>query len=133
MIARAGGISPLVRLLSSPSAVTAQNAAAALEALARDHPENQIALAKAGAIVPLVSLLGSWSVETQEHAVGAPPADACRATLFKCSSHIPKPSHARAHGRSARCSTSPRITAIQRRLWSAGWWQCSISATLLHK
>ena len=70
-IPRAGGIVPLVKLLSSDSARTQQYTAAALESLARDHTENQIALAKAGAIDPLVYLLGSESQETQVHAVGA--------------------------------------------------------------
>ena len=59
------------QLLTSGNEVTQQYTAAALESLARDCTENQIALAKAGAIVPLVALLGSDSVETQEHAVGA--------------------------------------------------------------
>ena len=58
-------------LLGSDNQTTAQYAAAALESLARDHIENQIALAKAGAIAPLVELLGTDSTETQEHAVGA--------------------------------------------------------------
>ena len=70
-IARAGGIVPLVALLSSDSDITAQYAAAALESLARDHTENVILLARAGAIAPLVDLLGSDSSDTQEHAVGA--------------------------------------------------------------
>ena len=70
-IARAGGIEPLVMLLSSDSEITAQYAAAALESLARGHLENQIALSKAGAIEPLIALLNSDVVETQEHAVGA--------------------------------------------------------------
>ena len=70
-IARAGGIAPLVTLLTSHSDSTAQYAAAALCSLARDHTENQVALAKAGAIAPLVELLGSDSADTQEHAVGA--------------------------------------------------------------
>ena len=38
---------------------------------AREHTENQIAVAKAGAIAPLIDLLGSDSSETQEHSVGA--------------------------------------------------------------
>ena len=70
-IARAGGLAPLVALLSSSSEITAQYAAAALRSLAREQQENQIALAKAGAIAPLVELLGTDSAETQEHAVGA--------------------------------------------------------------
>lgn len=70
-IPRAGGIPPLVALLSRGSEVTQQYTAAALEALARDHTDNQIALAKAGAIEPLVSLLGSDTKETQEHATSA--------------------------------------------------------------
>ena len=37
---------PLVALLTSESEVTQQYAAAALRSLARDHTENQIALAK---------------------------------------------------------------------------------------
>ena len=69
-IAKAGGIAPLVELLTSESAVSQQYAAAALHSLARDHTENQIALAKAGAIPLLVDILGSDSAATQEHAVG---------------------------------------------------------------
>ena len=65
------GIAPLVALLSTGSDATQQYASAAAEALARESPENQVALAKAGAIAPLVSLLASDSPETQEHAVGA--------------------------------------------------------------
>ena len=72
VIAKAGGITPLVALLaSSDSDITQQYAAAALQALARDHFDNQIALAKAGAIAPLVDALGSDSSATQEHAVGS--------------------------------------------------------------
>jgi len=70
-IAKAGGITPVVALLTSESSVTQQYAAAGLQSLARDHTENQIALAKAGAIAPLVDILGSDSAATQEHAVGA--------------------------------------------------------------
>ena len=70
-IPRAGGIEPLVALLSMGSAITQQYTAAALESLALDHVDNQIALAKAGAIELLVELLGSESPETQKHAVGA--------------------------------------------------------------
>ena len=70
-IAKAGGIAPLLGLLTSESGVTAQYAAAALQSLARDHTENQMNLAKAGAIGPLADLLGSDSVATQEHAGGA--------------------------------------------------------------
>ena len=64
-IAKAGGIAPLVALLSSESEVTAEYAAAALRSLARDHTENQMILARAGAIGPLAELLGSDSAATQ--------------------------------------------------------------------
>ena len=64
-IAKAGGIAPLVGLLSNDSPITQQYTAAALESLAFNHTENQIALAHAGAISPLVALLGSDSTETQ--------------------------------------------------------------------
>lgn len=70
-IARAGGLVPLVQLLTTGNEITKQYAAAALESLSRDCTENQIALSKAGAIQPLVDLLGNDSVQTQEHAVGA--------------------------------------------------------------
>ena len=69
-ISRAGGISPLVTLLTSESEITQQYAAAALQSLAREHPENQITIAKTGAIAPLIDLLGSDTAETQEHTVG---------------------------------------------------------------
>jgi hypothetical protein len=65
-----GGLAPLIALLGDQNEILCQQyAAAAIEALARDHHENQIALAKAGAIGPLVALLGSVNVKTQEHAV----------------------------------------------------------------
>ena len=70
-IGKAGGIAPLVSLLTSDHELTVQCAAAAIRSLARDHPENQIAVAKAGAIAPLIDLLGSDDTETQKHAVGA--------------------------------------------------------------
>jgi hypothetical protein len=65
-----GGLAPLIALLGDENEILCQQyTAAAIEALARDHHENQIALAKAGAIGPLVALLGSVNVKTQEHAV----------------------------------------------------------------
>lgn len=73
-IAKVGGISPLIALLSPESRSTLQTqeyTAAALAALVCDHTENQLALARAGAIDPLVSLLGSDSTATQRHAVDA--------------------------------------------------------------
>ena len=70
-IAAADGITPLVSLLTAGSEATQRHAAAAMESLAKDCPDNQLALAKAKAIAPLVTLLGSESMETQEHSVGA--------------------------------------------------------------
>ena len=43
-----GGLTPLVNLLTMGSGETEQLAAAALEALARDCAENQVALSRAG-------------------------------------------------------------------------------------
>ncbi len=55
-IARAGGLPPLVRVLSEGNEQARQWAAAALEALSRDCTENQLALARSAsdAIAPLV-------------------------------------------------------------------------------
>jgi hypothetical protein len=59
------------RLLDTGSELTKQHAAAAVESLAVDSIDNQLALAKSKAIAPLVALLASESPATQEHAVGA--------------------------------------------------------------
>ncbi|GLC71160.1 hypothetical protein PLESTF_001081000 [Pleodorina starrii] len=60
-IAQAGGIPPLIGLLSSPHALDEQrNAAGALASLAMNG-ESQVAMAQAGAVPPLVRLLGSGS------------------------------------------------------------------------
>jgi hypothetical protein len=60
-----------VALLSTGDASAQQYAAKALEWLARDCVENQIALANERASAPLVGLLGSESLETQASAVTA--------------------------------------------------------------
>ena len=70
-IPKAGGIQPLVALLTIGTEKTQQYAAAALETLSYKHIENQDALLAADAIDPLVNLLGSETKETQEHAKGA--------------------------------------------------------------
>lgn len=74
-IAKAGGLAALVRVLSDGNEQARQWAAAALEALSRECPENQLALARSdkgsNAIELLVTLLGSDEEETQQHAQGA--------------------------------------------------------------
>ena len=47
-----GGLAPLISLLGDENEILCQQyAAAAIEALARDHHENQIALAKSGTLI----------------------------------------------------------------------------------
>lgn len=70
-IPKVGGIVPLVSMLAATNPRTLQHTAAALDSLAKEHVDNQLALAKAGAITPLIALLGSDSADTQEHAASA--------------------------------------------------------------
>lgn len=56
LISEAGGINPLVLMLSSANSQARENAAGALMHLALD-PENQVAIAKADGIKPLVAIL----------------------------------------------------------------------------
>jgi vacuolar protein 8 len=57
---------PLVSLLSHPVSKLKANAAGALAALARDHPDNQSAIQKAGAIPPICANVRDGSAETKE-------------------------------------------------------------------
>ena len=65
VIAKEGGIPPLIALLSSDNAATQLAAARALGSLASQHAENQHALWQKEADAPLATLLGSDSLETQ--------------------------------------------------------------------
>ncbi len=70
-IADAGGIQPLIALLSSPSVVGVQeNAAGALGVLSV-NAENKAAIASAGCIPHLIALLASPSAGVQGAAAGA--------------------------------------------------------------
>ena len=71
-IVAAGGIDPLVTLLTDQARDTKKFAATALARLSKDHEQTQSAVAAAGAIVPLVALLdGNEGPEAQESAAGA--------------------------------------------------------------
>ena len=70
-IAKYDGINPLVHLLTEGTEQAQEWAAAALESLTFDCPENQVANAAVSAIAPLVHLLGSENETTQDHAVRA--------------------------------------------------------------
>ena len=64
-----GGIKPLVALLTSGNDRTQRHAAVALEGLARDNVDNQVAIAGFKAPTPLVSMLASETEETAQSAV----------------------------------------------------------------
>ena len=70
-VARAGGIEALVLLLSNGSELGQEWAAAAIESITRDCPENQVRQAAIDGIGPLVALLGAESEVTQDNAVHA--------------------------------------------------------------
>ena len=70
-IARAGGIVPLVALLSAQDPAAGAEAARALRNLSVDHDENRISIAQAGAIPPLVALLQSGTDGQKENAAFA--------------------------------------------------------------
>ena len=70
-ILRAGGIPPIVLLLTSPEDATQCSSAIAIQLLARDCPEIQDALASEKACAALTQLLSAESLLTQESAVGA--------------------------------------------------------------
>ena len=69
-IAAAGGIPPLVALVTSGSDSAKAQAACALENLA-PNDQNMAAIAAAGGIPPLVALVTSGSDSAKEHAAGA--------------------------------------------------------------
>jgi hypothetical protein len=70
MIADAGGIMPLVLLLSSGNTQARENAAGALWHMALD-PLNQLAIAKANGIAPLVTILDDGTRAAHKHASDA--------------------------------------------------------------
>jgi len=70
-IARAGGIVPLVALLTAQDPAAGAEAARALRSLAYNNAENQVLIAQAGAIAPLVTLVQSGTDRQKEHAAGA--------------------------------------------------------------
>jgi len=69
-IARAGGIVPLVALLTAQDPAAGAEAARALQSLAL-NAENRVVIAQAGAIVPLVTLVQSGTDGQKEHAARA--------------------------------------------------------------
>lgn len=70
VIARAGGIPPLVELVKSERSGPHENASRAIWQLAQTA-DNQHAIAKAGGVNPLVALLSTGSAATQRHAAAA--------------------------------------------------------------
>ena len=70
LISEAGGITPLVTMLSSANSLARENAAGALMHLARD-PANQIAIAKANGILPLVTILDDGTPLAHQHSAEA--------------------------------------------------------------
>ena len=70
-IARAGGIVPLVALLTAQDPAAGAEAARALRSLAYNNAENQVLIAQAGAIAPLVTLVQSGTDRQKESAAGA--------------------------------------------------------------
>ena len=68
VVAREGGLGPLMAMLKAEADGTREAAAAAVAALASDHAENQAAFACPAAIQPLVALLGSDSFDTRQFA-----------------------------------------------------------------
>jgi vacuolar protein 8 len=69
-IARAGGIEPLVALLTAKDPAAGAEAARALRSLAI-NAENKVSIAQAGAIVALVTLVKSGTDDQKEQAAGA--------------------------------------------------------------
>eukprot|EP00900_Chrysochromulina_parva_P008119 jgi/Chrpa1/17308/Chrysochromulina_OHIO_Genome00023790-RA len=69
-IARAGGIVPLVALLTAQDPAAGAEAAAALQNLAF-NAENKVLIAQAGAIAPLVTLVKSGTDDQKEYAAAA--------------------------------------------------------------
>ena len=68
----AGGVAPLVALLSDGGGAAKMRAAAALARLSHEDEFTQVAIGDAGAIAPLVNLLsGDRGEEAQEEAAGA--------------------------------------------------------------
>jgi hypothetical protein len=70
-IARAGGIEPLVALLTAQDPAAGAEAARALRSLANNNDENEVLIAQAGAIAPLVTLVQSGTAGQKEQAAGA--------------------------------------------------------------
>jgi hypothetical protein len=70
-IARAGGIVPLVALLTAQDPAAGAEAARALRSLAYNNVENQVLIAQAGAIAPLVTLVQSGTAGQKEYAAAA--------------------------------------------------------------
>jgi vacuolar protein 8 len=77
-IASAGGIVPLVALLTAQDPAAGAEAARALRSLAWND-ENAVLIAQAGAIAPLVTLVQSGTDDQKEHAAGALANLACNA------------------------------------------------------
>jgi vacuolar protein 8 len=69
-IARAGGIVPLVAMLTAQDPAAGAEAARALRSLAI-NAENKVLIAQAGAIAPLVTLVQSGTAGQKEQAAGA--------------------------------------------------------------
>ena len=70
LISEAGGIIPLVSMLSSTNPVARENAASSLMHLA-NHPSNQVAIAKANGISPLVTILDDGTAMAHAYAMDA--------------------------------------------------------------
>ena len=70
LIAEAGGITPLVTMLSATNALARENAAGALMHLASD-PLNRVSIAKANGILPLVTILDDGTALAHQHAAEA--------------------------------------------------------------
>lgn len=72
LLLKEGAVPPVVALLGNPAPEMQMNAAGALAALARNHPESQGAVARAGAIAPLCNLVREAGMpETREAAAAA--------------------------------------------------------------
>ena len=70
LISEAGGITPLITMLSADNQFARENAAGALMHLALD-PQNAIAIAKASGIQPLVTLLDDGTEQAHKHTAEA--------------------------------------------------------------
>ena len=65
-------VPPLVSILNNPDPQMQTNAAGALACLARNHPENQNAIARAGALAPLCTMVrDAQSPDTREESASA--------------------------------------------------------------